>query len=247
MIVATANRTLVESLAARSDVARIDSNNPIRWIEEPEVADFALTANSPAAPNAVEWGVNNVNAPSMWSMGFNGTGIVIGHLDTGVRWTHNALKPKYRGWSGGIFADHNYNWRDAIHSGGGVCGPNTMAPCDDNGHGTHTTGSAVGDDGVSNQVGVAPGARWIGCRNMNQGAGTPATYTECLQFMIAPTDLDGKFPNPSLRPHVINNSWSCPPSEGCSSARWKPSSTTRKPPVFLSLSPPETTVLRARP
>ena len=50
---------------------------------------------------------------------------------------------------------------------------------------------------------------------MDQGNGTPATYTECFQFMIAPTDLNGQNPNPALRPHVINNSWTCPASEGC--------------------------------
>ena len=32
MIVATASRSLVESLAGRTDVARIDSNKPARWI-----------------------------------------------------------------------------------------------------------------------------------------------------------------------------------------------------------------------
>src|SRR4029450_3369830 len=63
--------------------------------------------------------------------------------------------------------------------------------------------------------GVAPGAKWIGCRNMGQGNGTPATYTECLQFFIARTNLQGQTPNPALRPHVMNNSWGCPPSEGC--------------------------------
>ena len=45
--------------------------------------------------------------------------------------------------------------------------------------------------------------------------GTPATYTECFQFFIAPTDLNGQNPDPTLRPHVMNNSWICPPSEGC--------------------------------
>ena len=67
--------------------------------------------------------------------------------------------------------------------------PESPEPCDDNGHGTHTTGTTVGDDGAGNQIGVAPGAKWIGCRNMDQGNGTPATYTECFQFFIAPTDL----------------------------------------------------------
>src|SRR5207253_5916476 len=104
---------------------------------------------------------------------------------------------------------------DAIHSGGGSCGPNSLFPCDDYGHGTHTTGTTSGDDGAGNQVGVAPGAKWIGCRNMDVGNGTPASYTECFQFFMAPTDLSGQNPNPALRPHVMNNSWGCPTSEGC--------------------------------
>ena len=214
MIVATANRSLVESLAARPDVARIDSNRPARWIEKPEVANFEVTSGNPAVLTTVEWGVNNVNAPSVWAMGFTGEGMVVGDLDTGTRWTHNALKPKYRGWNG-VTADHNFNWHDAIHSGGGSCGPDTMEPCDDSGHGTHTAGTTVGDDGSGNQVGVAPGAKWIGCRNMDVGNGMPSTYTECFQFMIAPTDLAGNNANPTLRPHVLNNSWGCPASEGC--------------------------------
>ena len=48
-------------------------------------------------------------------------------------------------------------------------------------------GTMVGDDGGVNQVGMAPGAKWIGCRNMNVGDGTPATYTECWQWFLAPT------------------------------------------------------------
>ncbi len=213
MIVAVADKKLVDELSYRPDVARIDSNRPARWIEDPEIADPSDSPRSPDTPAAAEWGVTRVNAPQVWGQGFTGQGIVIGELDTGVRWTHNALKPKYRGWDG-LFADHNYNWWDSVHTGGGTCGPNTVAPCDDNGHGTHTAGTTVGDDGT-NQVGVAPGAKWIGCRNMNVGNGTPATYTECFQFMLAPTDLAGNNPNPSLRPHVLNNSWGCPASEGC--------------------------------
>ncbi|HEV7798345.1 MAG TPA: S8 family serine peptidase, partial [Pyrinomonadaceae bacterium] len=175
MIVATADRTLVEQLAERSDVARVDSNRPARWIEDPKITDLRNAPSSADAPNAVELGVTSVNAPAVWAQGFTGQGMVVGGLDTGIRWTHNALKPKYRGWNGSV-ADHNYNWHDAIHSGGGICGANTVAPCDDNFHGSHTVGTMVGDDGAGNQIGVAPGAKWIGCRNMDQGNGTPATY-----------------------------------------------------------------------
>src|SRR6266446_9531356 len=114
MIVATVDRKMVESLAARSDVGRIDSNRPARWIEDPEISNFGVTPSNPNVVTTVEWGVNNVNAPSVWAMGFTGQGMVIGDQDTGERWTHNALKPKYRGWNG-TTADHNYNWHDAIH------------------------------------------------------------------------------------------------------------------------------------
>ena len=127
MIVATADRSLVDKLAARADVARVDSNAPTRWIEDPIVAKFGVTTREVNAPTAVESGVANVNAPAVWALGFTGQGIVIGNQDTGMRWSHNALKPKYRGWNG-VTADHNYNWHDSIHSGGGSCGANAVVP-----------------------------------------------------------------------------------------------------------------------
>ena len=133
---------------------------------------------------------------------------MVANQDTGMRWTHAALRTHYRGWGGSIAtSDHNYNWHDSIHAritnaDGGTpsgpaansCGFNLVAPCDDQGHGTHTTGTTVGDDagaGIgtgTNQIGVAPGAKWIGCRNMDAGNGRAATYTECFQFFLAPTE-----------------------------------------------------------
>ena len=209
VIVARGDRSLVEDLAARPDVGAIESNDRSSWLGEGTQRHGAVRS-----PLTVEPGVSQVHAPDLWALGYTGQGIVIGSQDTGMRWTHNALKPHYRGWNGST-ADHNYNWWDAIHSGGGSCTPNHQEPCDDNGHGTHATGTAIGDDGAGNQIGVAPGAKWIGCRNMDQGSGTPETYTECFQFFIAPTDLNGQNADPTLRPHVLNNSWHCSPSEGC--------------------------------
>ncbi|MBL0027695.1 MAG: S8 family serine peptidase [Rhodanobacteraceae bacterium] len=81
-------------------------------------------------------------------------------------------------------------------------------------------GTMVGNDGGTNQIGVAPDAKWIGCRNMDQGNGTPTTYLECFNWFLAPTDLNGQNPDPSKAPHVINNSWGCPTSEGCNSGNW---------------------------
>ncbi len=214
MILVQADALTAEALAARADVARLSANPTVKLKQPAQELLARKRAESPTAVAAVEQGVTRVRASEMWTAGFTGQGIVVGGQDTGYRWTHSALKGKYRGWDG-IAANHNYHWHDAIHSGGGSCGANSVVPCDDQGHGTHTMGTMVGDDGGSNQVGVAPGARWIGCRNMDQGNGTPATYAECFQWFIAPTDLANANPDPSKAPHVINNSWGCPPSEGC--------------------------------
>jgi len=211
MIWVRGDARLVEELAARDDVFHLYANPRVRL---EELAAPVLSKAVPDSPDTVEWGVAKVRAPQVWALGYKGAGVVVGGQDTGYDWTHPALKNKYRGWNGSS-ADHNYNWHDSIHSGGGVCGPDSQEPCDDDIHGTHTMGTMVGDDGGSNQIGVAPAAKWIGCRNMDQGTGTPATYTECFQWFIAPTDLAGQNPDPSKSPHVINNSWGCPPSEGC--------------------------------
>lgn len=202
------------SLAARGDVRRIEANP--RWsqrlpLQQPTAAK---------ATTAVEWGVQRVNAPALWARGIRGQGVVVAGQDTGYQWDHPALRARYRGWNGSL-ASHDYHWHDAIHAliGGGSnpCGVNAQAPCDDNNHGTHTMGTMIGDDGGGNQIGVAPQARWIACRNMERGNGTPASYLECFQWFLAPTDLAGNNPDPAMAPHIINNSWGCPPEEGCTS------------------------------
>ncbi len=216
-ILVTGDRDLALKLADRSDVARIEGNPSIhntlpRPASKPD-------RSAPSSINSIEVGVSYINAPAVWSMGYTGTGIVIGNQDTGMQWDHPALQPHFRGWNG-ITTTFDYNWHDSIHStsNGSSCGVDSLTPCDDYGHGTHTTGTAIGDDGTGNQIGVAPGAKWIGCRNMDVGDGTPATYLECFQFFLAPYPVTGTYTNglPALAPDVTTNSWSCPISEGCS-------------------------------
>jgi serine protease AprX len=213
------DRALALELAARPDVARIDGNPSVRGIEPPELAGqgaAALAPLSPDAPQTIELGVTYVRAPELWLIGVAGQGVVIGAADTGIQWDHPALKSQYAGWNG-VTANHDYAWHDAIHSGGGVCGPDSPVPCDDGSHGTHTIGTAVGNDGGANQIGVAPAAKWIGCRNMDGGNGTPTTYMECMEFFIAPYPVGGTTSegDPSKSPDISTNSWACPASEGC--------------------------------
>jgi serine protease AprX len=216
-----ADRDLLHALAALPEVKSI-AFDPTVYFSGPveDVEDKLL----PAERGAVEWGIEKINAPAVWALGYRGQGITIGGADTGYDWQHPALRSKYRGFSAAVggTVDHSYNWHDAIHTASPLnsspvnpCGFDARKPCDDGSHGTHTMGSMVGDDGQGNQIGVAPGARWIGCRNMERGYGKPSSYIECFQWFLAPTDTLGQKADPSKAPHVINNSWYCSVEEGC--------------------------------
>jgi len=214
-ILVKGTRQVADALAARPDVARVEGNPHIQnHFPQPEAVDEAPP--SLRRPATIEPGINYTHAPQVWALGFTGQNITVASADTGVRWTHNALKPHYRGWDG-MVADHDYNWHDSIHNSvGNPCGNDSPFPCDDLGHGSHTTGTLIGDDGMGNQIGMAPGAKWIGCRNMDANNGTPARYIECMQWFLAPTRIGGGDPDPTRAPDITNNSWECPPSEGCS-------------------------------
>ena len=229
MIQVRGARGLVERLARDARVARIVDNATLqRAVPRVEAAPGFANDGQPrdgAARDAgapriatIEWNIQKVGAPAVWAAGVTGQGAVVGGMDTGYQWDHPALRSQYRGWQRGA-VQHDYNWHDAVHSGGPLhCPSDSPEPCDGDlgGHGTHTMGTAVGDDGGGNQIGVAPGAQWIGCRCWEQQFRTRLSYvTECLEWFIAPTTVDGRNPDPAMAPHAITNSWVCDPAEGC--------------------------------
>ncbi|WP_047982696.1 S8 family serine peptidase [Ornithinibacillus contaminans] len=144
---------------------------------------------------SVEWNVDRVNAPDVWSLGYDGTGVVVAVIDTGVDWTHPALQEKYRGYDSATGeADHTYSFYDPVQG--------QTEPYDQDGHGTHVTGTIVGSepDG-SNQVGVAPGAEWIAVQAFTGQNAYDTDLIAAGEWIMEPGgDL-------SKAPDVVNNSW----------------------------------------
>jgi subtilisin family serine protease len=200
------NLQAATELAARDDVAYVVEETRYKLHSNPMAETSALAQQlEGSSPDTIELGVQRVHAPQVWAMGFRGDGLVLGSIDTGVEYTHPALNRQYRGNLGGGSYEHNYNWWDAREDA-----PRQNAPYDDNGHGTHTTGTVLGDDGDpgTNQIGVAPHAKWIAAK-VFPGGGSSGNeeITEAQDFMLAPWDLNQQNRDPSKRPHVINNSW----------------------------------------
>lgn len=211
---------LAEWLAAQPEVAAL-TINPVLSFSPPKIMDQSLHLREDPE---IGWGVDRMNAPAVWALGFRGQAVVVGGQDTGYEWDHPALKKSYRGYQNGQ-VDHNYHWHDAIHEDlhpddqANPCGYDSPTPCGDNPHGNLTIAVAVGET-PHHKVGMAPNAKWIGCRNMDRGFGSPATYLECFEWFLAPTDTLGQNPDPNRAPHVINNSWKCPEAEGCTPANF---------------------------
>jgi subtilisin-like proprotein convertase family protein len=192
----TAGEAVLEEVAALPEVAEIEADrvytlpDPVRTTDERTLA--------------TEWGLNAVRAPEVWStFGVRGEDIVVGSIDSGVRYTHQAVNTQYRGRNSDGTYEHNYNWHDPSN----VCGSPSIAPCDNNDHGTHTMGTMLGDDAGPNQVGVAPRAKWMTAKGCETNTCSRPALLSSAQFILAPTDLNNQNPRPDLRPHIVNNSW----------------------------------------
>lgn len=197
---------LLQQLA---DLPEVTAIVPNPWIKN-ELGQPIQITNEPIARNAPEASLALIGATELWAQGFRGQGVTIGGQDTGYEWEHPAIVRQYRGNTDKQAVDHNYNWHDAIRTlnplnrdttnaaSNNPCGLDSNVPCDDHNHGTHTMGTMIGDDAAGNQIGVAPEAKWIGCRNMDRGWGSPASYLECFEWFLAPTDLDGANPDRSI-------------------------------------------------
>ncbi len=189
------DKALLDEIARRPEVTRIAPSRSYPLVQP------TTTATTRARTAAVEWGLTHIGAPQVWDeFADRGEGVVVANIDTGVRYDHPALVGSYRGNTSGSF-DHAYNWFDPA----GICP--SAAPCDNNDHGTHTMGTMVGDDGAGNQIGVAPGARWIAAKGCESDECTDASLLAAGQWVLAPTDASGRNPRPDLRPDIVNNSW----------------------------------------
>jgi hypothetical protein len=191
IIVKDIDEKILKLLHQCEDVDSIEKLEPIFL---PPKEELSIETENPESQ--LEWNVEYISSQKAYENGYYGQGVLVGVLDSGVNHQHVDLKDKYRGKDG----SHDYNWFDTTSTCRDV-------PCDDNGHGSHVTGTILGSN-PTRQVGVAPNATFIACKGfLSDGRATDDMILGCLEWMLAPTTTSGANPDPSKRPHIINNSW----------------------------------------
>lgn len=174
----TASAQIITALAHNPNVARISLD---ALVEGPGIT---TEATAPA-----EWNLDAIGAPTMWSAGKAGAGVVVATLDTGVDVLHPDLASSYRGGAS--------SWLDPYGEHG--------TPYDASGHGTRVTGLIVGGSAGGSAIGVAPEASWIAAKIFNDaGTASLSAIHQALQWTLDP---DGD-PATDDAADVVNNSWS---------------------------------------
>ena len=144
-----ATPAVIREIASRDDVEWVAIKTfPDILIEPVEVRD--LTAEERGKANA--WGVDKINAPDVWAMGYEGQGIIVSIVDTGVNYNHLDL--------------HNQMWHDtaAGYHYGYDFADGDGDPMDIAGHGTHCAGSVGSNGNAGTSCGVAPQATLMAIR-----------------------------------------------------------------------------------
>lgn len=151
------------------------------------------------------WGQNITQAPNVWSQGYNGNGIIVAVVDSGMDYTHPQLKDQIavntKEVLNGIDDDkngyiddiHGYNFADdddPTHPQA------SNDPMDTNEHGTHVSGIIAAKHSAGTIQGMAEQAKIMPLRFINaSGGGSISAALKAIQYAA---DNGAK---------VINASW----------------------------------------
>ncbi|MFO1523625.1 MAG: S8 family peptidase [Kiritimatiellia bacterium] len=195
-------------------LAKLRASGAYDYVEYDPVITLEAQPDDPSFLNGDLWGLHNtgqnggvadadIDAPEAWDIRSTATGVVVAVIDTGVFYTHEDIATNMwvnPGESGGGretngVDDDGNGWVDDVH---GIDTVNTDGdPLDDNGHGSHCSGTiaGVGGNGVG-VAGVAWSAQIMACKFLSaDGSGAASDAITCIDYAR------------SKGAHILSNSW----------------------------------------
>lgn len=203
----------VSGMSAKEAIERLKSHHAIEYVEPDYRVSIAATPNDPRFEDL--WGLNNegqtggtadadIDAPEAWSISTGSRDVVVGVIDTGVDYSHPDLAANAWVNSGEIAGDGIDNdgngYTDDVHGINAIT--DAGDPMDDEGHGTHVSGTigASGNNGVG-IVGVNHDVSIAGCKFLAaDGTGSTSGAIKCIDYMVG-------LKNSGVNLRVLNNSW----------------------------------------
>ncbi|WP_375510780.1 S8 family peptidase [uncultured Nostoc sp.] len=133
------------------------------------------------------WGADLVKAPEVWAKGYTGKGVVVAVVDTGVDYNHEDLRNNI--WTntkeiagngidddGNGYIDDNYGWNFSDQNN------NTL---DNNGHGTHVSGTIAGENNNYGVTGIAYDAKIMPVKVLNEsGSGSYNSISKGIRYAV---------------------------------------------------------------
>lgn len=172
MISLTVKVSEFQQLSEIEGIKRITLNHEWQVLDESApVENYVLADNG----NGYVHFDTILSADQMWAEGFNGTGITIAVLDSGVWGGHPDLQDRLIGFKDLINGQDDMNPADGITA------------YDDNGHGTACAWNAVGDGTASSGelMGIAPGANLLAIKVLDSaGTGEDDVIADGVEFAI---------------------------------------------------------------
>ncbi|WP_034327386.1 S8 family peptidase [Alkaliphilus transvaalensis] len=134
--------------------------------KNPNIEYVELNAEVNLLSQSIPWGIERVQSPAVWEIGYKGTGVKVAILDTGIDNTHEDLAGNVKGGMS-VFSDSS----------------NSDPFFDGNGHGTHVAGIVAALDNHIGVVGVAPEAELYAVKVLNNsGSGTLAGIVQGVEW-----------------------------------------------------------------
>jgi len=162
-----ATPAMIAALSARPEVNYVNYDLVYQpdLLETPEESD---------GTDEITWGVDKINAPAVWALGYTGQNVICGHIDTGCNYNHPDLADHM--WTDANYPHHGWNFED-----------NSNDPMDVSGHGTHTAGTVASDGTGGTQCGVAPDAQIMACRVRTVADSLAESQCwDAMEFVVAP-------------------------------------------------------------
>lgn len=147
------------------DLSKVDKNVQIHLDGMVSIPDGEMTSEDPIAP-LMDAATPSMGVDKLWAKGITGKGVVMAVIDTGI-----APHPDYK--------DRIVGFHDLVNG--------KTEAYDDQGHGTHCAGIAVGDGAASDgkYKGVAPEAKLVGVKVLDsRGSGTFANVIKGIQWAV---------------------------------------------------------------